>query len=113
MVFARATKRPGPFARARDATEPAKKSPEPRLLYAASFRDSIRQIEKLTELYDSLADAKEKVSEPMVPFHKFAELVKSQVTKLLQAASTEVTFCVALKDGKVNFAARALKGVKE
>lgn len=105
--------RPGPFARSRDAVEPAKKSPEPRVLYVASFHDPIRQIEKLTELYDRLADAKQEMGEAMVPFHKFAELVKDQVMKLRHAGGAEVAFRVALKDGKVKFTARALKGVKE
>lgn len=105
--------RPGPFARAGTGVAPAKTKSEPRVLYVASFHDPIRQIEKLTELYDSIADAKQQVGEAMVPFHKFAELVKNQVTKLRQAGSTEVAFRVALKDGKVSFTARALKGMEE
>ena len=48
-----------------------------------------------------------------VPFHKFAELVKGQVSKLRQGGSPEVAFRVAVKDGKVSFTARALKGAKE
>jgi len=39
--------------------------------------------------------------------------VKSQVTKLRATGSPEVAFRVAVKDGKVNFTARALKGVKD
>jgi hypothetical protein len=35
------------------------------------------------------------------------------VNKLRQAGSPEVAFRVAVKDGKVNFTARALKGVVE
>ena len=46
-----------------------------------------------------------------MPFHKFAELVKNQVKKLRETGSPEVAFRVAVKDGKVNFTARALKGV--
>jgi hypothetical protein len=45
-----------------------------------------------------------------VPFHKFAELVKTQVQKLQASGSTEVAFRVAMKDGKVDFTARALRG---
>ena len=48
-----------------------------------------------------------------MPFHKFAELVKNQVQKLRQDGSPEVAFRVAVKDGKVNFTARALKGVTD
>ena len=39
-------------------------------------------MDKLHELYDSLAEARREVGEDAVPFHKFAELVKSQVKKL-------------------------------
>jgi len=39
--------------------------------------------------------------------------VKSQVKKLREGGSPEVAFRVAVKDGKVNFTARALKGTKE
>ena len=79
----------------------------------ASFRDPVREIDKLTELYESLAEARREVGEEAVPFHKFAELVKSQVKKLRDTGSAEVAFRVAVKDGKVNFTARALKGVSE
>ena len=48
-----------------------------------------------------------------MPFHKFAELVKKQVKKLRKAGTPEVAFRVAVKDGKVSFTARALKGVKK
>jgi len=36
--------------------------------------------------------------------------VKSQVKKLRQSGTPEVAFRVAVKDGKVSFTARALKG---
>ena len=49
----------------------------------------------------------------MVPFHKFAALVSSQVTKLREGGSGEVAFRVAVKDGKVNFTVRGMKGTKE
>jgi hypothetical protein len=45
-----------------------------------------------------------------VAFHRFADLVRAQVTKLRQAGSSEVAFRVAVKDGKVAFTARALRG---
>jgi hypothetical protein len=48
-----------------------------------------------------------------VPFHRFAALVKDQVTKLRDSGSPEVAFRVALKDGKVNFTVRGLKGSGE
>jgi len=48
-----------------------------------------------------------------VPFHKFADLIKTQVKKLRQTGSSEVAFRVAVKDGKVALTARALKGAIE
>jgi hypothetical protein len=38
--------------------------------------------------------------------------VKDQVKRLKQKGSPEVAFRVAVKDGKVNFTARGLKGAK-
>jgi len=109
---AREEGRPGPFSHQR-AAEPGKKEPEYRVLHVAAFRDPIREIDKLTELYESLSEARREVGAEQVPFHKFAELVKTQVTKLRATGSPEVAFRVAVKDGKVNFTARALKGAKE
>ena len=45
-----------------------------------------------------------------MPFHRFAALVKDQVTKLRDTGTGEVAFRVAVKDGKVNFTVRGLKG---
>ena len=89
------------------------KGPEDRILHVAAFRDPVREIDKLTELYESLAEARRAVGEEAVPFHKFADLIKNQVKKLRNTGSPEVAFRVAVKDGKVNLTARALKGVKE
>ena len=108
---AREEGRPGPFAHKRAPAEPEKKLPEDRILHVSSFRDPVREIDKLTELYESLAEARQAVGEAAPPFHKFAELVKNQVKKLRDAGSPEVAFRVAVKDGKVNFTARGLKGV--
>jgi hypothetical protein len=107
---AREEGRPGPFSHPRGDSR--RKEPEYRVLHVAAFRDPIREIDKLTELYESLSEARREVGADQVPFHKFAELVKTQVTKLRASGSPEVAFRVAVKDGKVNFTARALKGAK-
>ena len=107
---AREEGRPGPFGQPRSKTD---RKSEDRIMHVASFRDPVREIDKLTELYDSLAEARREVGEEQVPFHKFAELVKGQVQKLRDSGSSEVAFRVAVKNGKVNFTARALKGVSE
>jgi hypothetical protein len=107
---AREEGRPGPFAHAqpRHGTKP--KGPADRILYVASFHDPAREIDKLTELYESLAEARREVGQEPVAFHRFADLVRTQVTKLREAGSSEVAFRVAVKDGKVAFTARALRG---
>ncbi len=110
---AREEGRPGPLGQKRPTREPEQKRPEDRILHVAAFRDPVREIDKLTELYESLAEARREVGEVAVPFHKFAELVKHQVKKLRDTGSPEVAFRVSVKDGKVNLTARALKGVKE
>jgi hypothetical protein len=68
-------------------------------------------MDKLQDLYESLAEARRDVGQDQIPFHKFADLIKTQVTSLKAQGSPEVAFRVAVKDGKVNFTARALKGV--
>jgi hypothetical protein len=109
---AREEGRSGPFAPPRPKA-PEKRGPEDKVLLVASFRDPVREVDKLTELYDSLTEARREVGEDQVPFHKFAELVRGHVQKLRDAGNSEVAFRVAVKDGKVNFTARALKGVGE
>ena len=77
---AREEGRPGPFAQqARGPVAPEKKLPEDRILHVSSFTDPVREIDKLTDLYESLAEARREVGEAAPPFHKFAELVKNQV----------------------------------
>jgi hypothetical protein len=108
---AREEGRSGPF--------PQKKTPErqergaDKIMHVASFSDPLREMDKLHDLYDSLVEARRTVGEEAVPFHKFAELVKTQVKKLKTGGNPEVAFRVAVKDGKVNFTARGMKGGTE
>jgi len=82
-----------------------------RILYVASFRDPVHEIDKLTDLYDSLSEARRSIGQDPVPFHRFADLVRTQVKKLRQSSGSEVAFRVAVKKGKVVFTAKALKGL--
>jgi hypothetical protein len=84
-----------------------------KVVHVEAFTDPVREIDKLHSLYDSLMDARRQSGEEIVPFHKFAALVKNQVTKLRESGSAEVAFRVAVKDGKVAFTARGVKGSKE
>ena len=112
---AREEGRPGPFAQRPAAVESAakEKGPQDRILHVAAFHDPTREMDKLHELYERLADARREAGEDAVPFHKFADLVKEQVRRLKQSGSPEVAFRVAVKDGKVNFTARGLKGATD
>lgn len=108
---AREEGRSGPFAQPRK-TEEKPKRPDDRILHVTTFDDPMREMDKLHDLYDSLADARREMGQEAIPFHKFAELIKTQVGTLKGKGSPEVAFRVAIKDGKVAFTARGLKGVR-
>jgi hypothetical protein len=76
------------------------------LVHKATFKDPIHEMDKVHELYDSLMDARRSAGEDVVPFHKFADLVKEQVTRLKNRGSAEVTFRVTTAEGRVNLTAR-------
>jgi hypothetical protein len=109
---AREEGRPGPFAQR--PVEPAKgpSKPEEKILFVTAFTDPMKEMDKLHDLYDTLRDAREQQGEQSIPFHKFAELVKNQVTKLKKDGVGEVAFRVSVKEGKLNFTARGLRGAK-
>lgn len=109
---AREEGRPGPFAHLTRPAAPAPAArPADRILHVASFEDPVREIEKLQDLHESLTDARREAGQDAIPFHKFAELVRSQVSALKEKGSAEVAFRVAIKNGKVAFTARPLKGL--
>jgi hypothetical protein len=106
---AREEGRSGPFPQ--PVANRAERAPDegPRVVHTASFSNPGEEGGKLETLYNSLAAARREVGAAQVPFHKFAEVVKSQVEKLKAAGNNEVAFRVAVKDGKVNFTARPVK----
>ena len=108
---AREEGRPGPFAQPPPKEQKRReKEPDTKVLHVTAFTDPMREMDKLHSLYDSLMDARRESGEDVVPFHRFAALVKEQVTKLRDEGSPEVAFRVAKnKDGKVNFTVRATK----
>ena len=102
--------RPGPLQQpAPKPAAPGKVPRDPKVVHVTSFKDPVREIDKLHVLYDSLMDARREAGDEVVPFHRFAALVKDQVTKLQSSGTPEVAFRVAVVDGKVNFTARGLK----
>jgi hypothetical protein len=104
--------RSGPLVHQRKDLPERKKRPEDRIYGVASFKNVLHEQDKLHELYDQLVEARKEVGQEGLPFHKFAEIVKGQVKKLRDDGNAEVAFRVAVKDGKVAFTARALKGAK-
>lgn len=109
---AREEGRPGPFGQPRSTDAQRSRPLEDRILHVTTFRDPLREIEKLRELYHSLSAVRRESGHDPIPFHKFADLVKTQVNAMKEKGSPEVAFRVAVKDGKLNFTARALKGLK-
>jgi hypothetical protein len=112
---AREEGRPGPFPLP-PPKEPKRKKPEEpetRVLYVAALKDPMREMDKVHSLYESLMDARRSAGEDVVPFHRFAALVKDQVSKLRFEGTQEVAFRVAVQEGKVSFTVRGLKGGSE
>src|SRR3954454_16018372 len=101
--------RAGPFAQPPARAPRKEKAPDAKVLHVAAFQDPLREMDKLHTLYDSLMDARREAGDDVVPFHRFAALIKDQVTKLQASGTSEVAFRVAVVDGKVNFPARGLK----
>jgi len=109
---AREEGRPGPFAQPQSKKDESKR-PENRILHVSAFSDVMREQDKLQDLYESLAEARHECGLDPVPYHKFADLVKTQVRKLNEDGDAEVAFRVAIKDGKVSLTARAMRGIEE
>jgi len=102
--------RAGPFVVKRREQPPEK--PKDRILHVTTFQDPMHEMDRLQDLYESLVEARREIGEEAVPFHKFVDLVKNQVSRLSKSGGNEVAFSVAVKDGKVSLTARALKGAK-
>ena len=101
--------RAGPFAQPPPREIPKPKPPDQKIVHVTSFADPMREMDKLHTLYDSLMDARREAGDDVVPFHRFAALVKDQVTKVQSTGVPEVAFRVAMIDGKVNFTVRGMK----
>lgn len=101
--------RAGPFTHARPH-DAAKKKKEKESAHVTTLKDPVNELDKLRDLYDNLAEARRAAGQDAIPFHKFADLIKTQVAQIKQKGGTAVAFRVAVKDGKVAFTAKATKG---
>jgi hypothetical protein len=110
---AREEGRAGPFMAPRAAPvleKPKKPSVDDRVMHVTTFKDPSKEMDKLHELYDNLAEARRQSGQDAISFDKFADLIKTQVSQMKQKGNPEVAFRVAVKDGKVAFTARGVKG---
>jgi hypothetical protein len=109
-VRAREEGRGGPFVRSSPPAAAPVESDQ--LLHAAVFRDPLQEMDKLRELYEALMQARRDEGHPVVPFHRFAGLVRDQVKTLLERhPGDEIRFLVTRHEGKVNLTARAERAV--
>jgi hypothetical protein len=105
---AREEGRPGPFAQPRPAETRTPRSADEKTLHVTTLRDPLREIDKLHELYDRLVEARGPSAKQSMPFHKFAQLVKTQVSSMKEQGG-EVALRVAVRSGKLAVTARAVK----
>lgn len=86
-------------------------SPPPAAAERAADASSLRvkdpavEEEKVRALYEQLRDARRQAGETEVPFERFRDVVRAQVSKLGREGG-EVVFKVAVKDGRVSFTAK-------
>lgn len=83
------------------AAPPPAAPPRDRLVHVAAIRDAQADADRVKQLYDQLAEARRASGEPPVSYDRIAALVRAQVEKL-GGEGRDVTFRVALKDGKVS-----------
>ena len=88
-----------------------KEKPEPRdpaLIRFKRDQATSQDSDRVKQLYQQLADAKKQAGEAPVPLDRVAALVKAQVDKF-KSEGQDVTFKVALKDGKVSLTVKPVK----
>jgi hypothetical protein len=102
---------------AKEGAEPAKApakekdKPEPRdpaLIRFKKDQATSQDTDRVKQLYQQLTEAKKQAGETPVPLDRVAALVKAQVDKF-KSEGQDVTFKVALKDGKVSLTVKPVK----
>jgi hypothetical protein len=69
-----------------------------------ALRDPESDVEKVRALHERLNEARRQTGETDVPFERFQEVVRAQISKV--GPGGEVTFRVGVKDGRVTFTAK-------
>ena len=89
----------------------AKEKPEsrgPALIRFKRDQETNQDTDRVKQLYQQLTDAKKQAGESPVPLDRVAALVKAQVDKF-KSEGQDVTFKVAVKDGKVSLTVKPIK----
>jgi hypothetical protein len=104
---AREEGRAGPLTARRAAGDES-----PRLdseVFAAVLHDPSQQHDRLRGLYDAMMEARKQTGHDVVPFERFADLVRGQVDKLRATGASDVMFRVSVSEGRPNLTARPVK----
>ena len=109
---AREEGRPGPLSQPRRRRPSRRRPIRPRIASCkvATFHDPTKEDDKLRELYDSFVKARRRPGRSAWPSTSSRRWCSTQVKALKDKGGTDVAFRVAMKDGKVAFTARALRG---
>ena len=99
----------GPAARPRAEVNEAGTTPRPGVV---ALRDPESEAEKVRALYEQLSSARRQAGEAEVPFERFREVVRAQVSKHAKEG-TEVAFRIGMQDGRVTFTAKPKKDTPE
>ncbi|BCS34656.1 hypothetical protein TBR22_A38840 [Luteitalea sp. TBR-22] len=106
-VRAREEGRGGPFQRPSPASPPAGAA---EVVHATRLSDPLHESDKLRALYEALMEARRDEGREVVPFHRFAGMVRDQVRTLQERhPGDQVWFRVTRVDGHVNLTAQAVK----
>jgi hypothetical protein len=97
---AREEGRPSPLAARRaSGEEPPRLDSE---VFAAVMHDPAQQ-------HDAMMEARKQTGHDVVPFERFAELVRGQVERLRATGASDVMFRVSVNEGRPNLTARPVK----
>ena len=97
---------------ARDRVAAAAEAGGPARPEVVALRDPEAQAEKVRELYEKLSEARRHAGDADVPFERFREVVRAQVSKHAKDG-VEVAFRVGVQDGRVVFTATPKTGTHD
>lgn len=113
-IRAREEGRRGPFSEMRSESGP--QAPvEERVLYAATLRDPLREMDKVEQLYEQFSQARREADPEAQPlaFHKFVDDVRKQIGAVNSKGKQEVAFQVTVKGRTVGLTVQGSDGKKK